>query len=148
MTKRSPTPVRFESAVAARLASFAASHPGLSLSAAANLLVDEGLRMAEHPGVVFRDGPGGRRAGCTNGPDVWEVVRAVKAARGANPALSEDEVLELVVDNSGVSLRIVRTAVRYWASYPGEIDAEIELAEEAERAAETTFERQRELLAR
>lgn len=62
MTKRSPTPVRFEDEVAKRLRSFVASHPGLSLSAAANLLVDEGLRTDEYPGVVFRDGPTGRRA--------------------------------------------------------------------------------------
>lgn len=148
MTKGSPTPVRFESSVAARLASFVASRPGLSLSAAANLLVDEGLRMTEHPGIMFRDGPSGRRAGCTNGPDAWEVVRAVRSARSANPTLSEDRVLELVVDNSGVPLRLVRTAISYWASYPEEIDAEIELAEEAERAAEVAFERQRDLLAR
>src|SRR6185437_9845048 len=31
-------------------------------------LVDEGIRMAEHPGVVFRDGPTGRRAGLAAGP--------------------------------------------------------------------------------
>ncbi len=148
MPKGPPIPVRFESAVAARLASFVASRPGLSLSGAANLLVDEGLRMTEHPGIVFRDGPSGRRAGCTNGPDVWEVVRAVKSARGANPTLGEDEVLDLVVDNGGLPLRLVRTAVSYWARYPDEIDAEIELAQEAEHAEEVAFERQRDLLAR
>ncbi len=30
--------------------------------------------MAEHPGVVFRDGPTGRRAGLAAGPDVWEII--------------------------------------------------------------------------
>jgi hypothetical protein len=148
MARRSPTPVRFDTAVAGRLTSFAASHPGLSLSAAANLLVDEGLRMAEHPGVVFRDGPTGRRAGLAGGPDVWEVIRAVKSARGAEPELSEDEVLALVVDNTGVPVRMVRTALSYWASYQADVDAEITAAEEAEAAAEEAWRRERDLLAR
>src|SRR6266581_3754656 len=78
MARRSPTPVRFDPEVARRLSSFAAAHPGLSLSAAANLLVDEGLRTAEHPGVVFRDGPTGRRAALAGGPDVWEVIETLK----------------------------------------------------------------------
>jgi hypothetical protein len=62
MSKRSPTPVRFDVPVAERLAAFVAARPGSSLSSAANRLVDEGLRMNEHPGVVFREGPTGRRA--------------------------------------------------------------------------------------
>jgi hypothetical protein len=104
MAKRSATPVRFEDEVAKRLASFVASHPGLSLSAAANLLVDEGLRTDEYPGVVFRDGPTGRRAGLAGGPDVWEVIRAVKSARSTEPELAEDELLSLVANNGGVTL--------------------------------------------
>ena len=148
MTRRSPTPVRFSTDVAGRLASFAASRPGLSLSAAANLLVDEGLRMAEHPGVAFRDGPTGRRAALAGGPDVWEVVRAVKSARVAEPELAEDEVLAVVVANTAVALRLVRTAVRYWASHPAEIDAEIDAADHAENLAEEAWRRERDLLAR
>ncbi len=148
MTRRSPTPVRFDTTVARRLASFAATRPGLSLSAAANLLVDEGLRMAEYPGVVFRDGPTGRRAGLAGGPDVWEVVRAVKSARAAEPELAEDDVLAVVVANSGVPLRLVRTAISYWATYPAEIDDEIDAADHAETVAEQAWRRERDLLAR
>lgn len=104
--------------------------------------------MAEHPGVVFRDGPTGRRAGLAGGPDVWEVVRAVKSARAAEPDLAEDDVLAVVVANTGVPLRSVRTAVSYWASYPAEIDAEIDAADHAEIAAEEAWRRERDLLAR
>src|SRR5207249_533906 len=148
MARRSPTPVRFDAGVAGRLASFAASHPGLSLSAAANLLVDEGLRLAEHPGIIFRDGPTGRRAALASGPDIWEVVRAVKSARAAEPELAQDEILAVVVDNTGVPLRMVRTAVTYWARYPAEIDAEIAAADHAEVTAEQAWQRERDLLAR
>src|SRR5215467_10043070 len=132
MSKRAATPVRFDAAVAERLSSFVAAHPGMSLSSAANRLVDEALRVNEHPGVVFRDGPTGRRAGLAGGPDVWEMVRAVRSARAAEADLTEGEVLDLVATNTGVARRLVRTAVSYWAAHPGDIDAEIDAADRAE----------------
>jgi len=148
MVRRSPTPVRFDATVADRLAAFAAAHPGLSLSAAANLLVDEGLRMVEHPGVIFRDGPTGRRAALAGGPDVWELVRAVMSARTVERDLAEDEILDVVATNTGAPLRLVRTAVSYWAHHPADIDAEIDAADRAELDAEEAWRRERELLAR
>ena len=33
-----------------------------------------------HPGIVFRDGPAGRRAAVVGGPDVWEIIGAVHSA--------------------------------------------------------------------
>jgi hypothetical protein len=104
--------VRFEAAVGERLAAHVATHAGSSMSSTANRLVDEGLRMIDHPGVVFRDGPTGRRAGLVAAPDVWEIVRAVKSARVMEPDLDEEEILLLATTNSGLSLRLVRIAVR------------------------------------
>jgi hypothetical protein len=68
--------VRFDAPVAERLASLVAANPGMSLSSAANRLVDEALPVSEHPGIMFRPGPPGRRAALAGGPDVWEVLRA------------------------------------------------------------------------
>ena len=147
MSKRTATPVRFDVPVAERLASFVAANPGMSLSSAANRLVDEALRTSEHPGITFRPGPTGRRAGLASGPDVWEVVRAVRSARTAEPDLAEDDLLALVADNTGTPLRLIRIATRYWASYPDEIDAEITAASTAEDAAEDAWRRERQLLA-
>jgi hypothetical protein len=113
MAKRAATPVRFDLAVAERLSAFVVANPGMSLSSATNRLVDEALRTNEHPGVVFRPGPTGRRAGLVGGPDVWEVVRAVKSARAAEPGLPEEELLVLVAENTGVPVRLIRAAVRY-----------------------------------
>jgi hypothetical protein len=146
VAKKSATPVRFDEGVGARLASFAAAHPGLSRSAAANLLVDEGLRMAEHPGVVFRDGPTGRRAGLVGGPDVWEVIRAVKSARVAETGLTDDDVVRLVADNAGMPARLVSIAVRYWASYPDEVEDQVAAAEAAQSSAELAWQREHDLL--
>ncbi|HEY3953126.1 MAG TPA: hypothetical protein VGM53_07110 [Streptosporangiaceae bacterium] len=147
MSKRAATPVRFDSAVAERLSSFVAANPGMSLSSAANRLVDEALRMSEHAGIVFRPGPTGRRAGLIAGPDVWEIVRTVKSARAHEPDLTEGNLLTLIAENTGVPVRLIRAAVRYWASYPDDIDAEITAAEAAEEAAEEAWRRERELLA-
>lgn len=147
MARNAPTPVRFDADVARRLASFAASHPGLSLSGAANLLVDEALRMSEHPGVVFRDGPTGRRAGLSGGPDIWEVVRAVKSARRAEPDLTEEDLLTLVAMNTGVPDPMLRTALTYWATFPSHVERCIDAADDAETAAQTAWQRQRDLFA-
>jgi hypothetical protein len=147
MSKRAATPVRFDIAVAERLSSFVAANPGMSLSSAANRLVDEALRMSEHPGIVFRPGPTGRRAGLVAGPDVWEVVRGVKSARAHEADLGEDDLLALIAENTGVPVGLIRVAVRYWASYPDEIEAEIAAAEAAEDAAEEAWRRERQLLA-
>jgi hypothetical protein len=146
MSKRSPTPVRFDMMVADRLAVFVTMNPGMSLSSAANRLVDEALRMNEHPGIVFRAGPTGRRAGLASGPDVWEVVRAVKSARAAEPDLGEQDLLSMVTGNTGVPVRLLRTAIGYWAAYPDEVDAEIAAADAAEDAGLRAWQRERELL--
>jgi hypothetical protein len=75
------------------------------------------------------------------------VVRAVKSARAAEPGLAEDDLLALVAENTGIPLRLIRAAVRYWASFTEEIDAEIAAAEAAEEAAEDAWRRERRLLA-
>ncbi len=147
MSKRAATPVRFDEPVAQRLASFVAANPGMSLSSAANRLVDEALRTNEHPGVVFRPGPTGRRAALAGGPDVWEIIRAVKSAHAGEPGLAGADVIALVNGNTGVPVRLLSTAVRYWASYPEEVDAEIAAAAAAEDAAERAWRRERDLLA-
>lgn len=147
VSKRPATPVRFDPLVAERLASFVVANPGMSLSSAANRLVDEAMRMAEHPGVIFRPGPTGRRAALAGGPDVWEVIRAVKSAHSAEQGLSGDDLMNLVSENTGLVLRLLTVAVRYWAAYPDEVDAEIAAAQAAEEAAEQAWLRERQLLA-
>jgi hypothetical protein len=143
-----PRSIRFDEDVERRLASFAARRPGLSRSAVAARLVDEGLRMAEHPGIVFRDGPAGRRASLIAGPDVWEVVRAIRGTRTNEPRLNEAGVLALVTEVSGLDPATVRTAVDYWAAYPDEIDALVVHADALEAELLRGAERKRDLLGR
>jgi hypothetical protein len=141
-----PRAVRFEPAVLERLRRYARARPGLSTSALTSRFVDEALRMEEHPGVLFRDGPSGRRAVLIGGPDVWEVVRVVESARNAEPALDGEAVVGLAVETMGLPPGKVRVALDYWATYPDEIEQQIRDADEAERAAEERWQRERRLL--
>jgi len=56
-------------------------------------------------------------------------------------------LVNLVSNNTGIALRLVNTAVRYWAAYPSEVDAEVAAAYAAEEAAEQAWLRERQLLA-
>jgi hypothetical protein len=144
-TRRS---IRLDAEVDTRLRAYVAARPGLSASAAANQLIGEGLRMADHPAIVFRDGPTGRRAVVVGGPDVWEIVRTVKNARVHESELDDEETVALVVDNTGASARHVRAAISYWSQFPDEIDAQIELADQAEQQALDAWQREHDLLGR
>ena len=66
--------------------------------------VEEGLRMDAHPGIVFRDGPAGRRAGLASGPDVWEVIMVF---------LAEGRSVEGTAENLELPVRLVNAAVGY-----------------------------------
>ena len=142
----SPRSVRFEPATDTHLAAFVARHAGLSHSGAAALLVEEGLRMDTHPGVLFREGPAGRRAVLVGGPDVWEAIRAVKSARASEADLTGDGVLALVAENTGLARRALDVAVSYYSDYPAEVDALIAEADAAEESLEHSVDRRRSLL--
>ena len=98
--------------------------------------------MDEHPGIVFRDGPTGRRAALAGGPDVWEVMASLEQgeARGEKAVVSAAELLNLT------DLQ-VRIAVRYYGDYPGEIDERIKRNVEQADAAEAAWRREQAALA-
>ena len=76
-----PTSFRLSDDLLERLDAEAAA-TGTSVSALVASVLDEGLETRQFPGIVYRDGPAGRRAGLLGGPDVWEVVRAVRGMAG------------------------------------------------------------------
>lgn len=129
-----------------KLAAYASRRPGLTSSSAAALLVEEGLRMDAHPGIVFRDGPSGRRAGLASGPDVWEVARVIRNARMAEPELPTAELLSLVQENTGLPSSAIRVALGYYGAFADEIDGLVAAAEAAETQAEEAFIRTQRLL--
>lgn len=127
---RSPLSIRFDQLLLERLRRRASAQE-TTPSGLAQRLVDEGLRSQEHPGIVFRDGPSGRRAALAAGPDVWEVVAALRysAARG-------EAAVTATAEEMGLTVGQVQTALDYYGSYPREIDEQVA---ENERAAEEAY---------
>jgi hypothetical protein len=121
-----PTSFRLSSDLLARLEQ-EASAVGMTVSALVTELLEEGLRVRRFPGVVFREGPAGRRAGLVGGPDVWEVVRDVRATPGRGAAK-----IRRVAADAGLSASQVGLAVDYYAAFPDEVDARLAAEERAE----------------
>jgi len=115
---------------------------GTSRSRLAERYVDEGTRMDEHPGIVFRGGPTGRRAALSGGPDVWEAMQTLKSgrSRGEAAVVATAKLLDLTEAQ-------VRAAVRYYAAYPEEVDERIRRNVEDADAAEAAWEREQAALA-
>ncbi len=137
-----PVSIRFDAALLARLRRRALATTGANTSALAQRLVDEGLRMADHPGVIFKDGPTGRRAAIAYGPDVWEIVKFLREIDERGPAAMYAAAEVFAVDASRIT-----TAISYYGDYRDEIDAEIDAADDASVRAEAAWRVQQQLLA-
>jgi len=142
----SPRSVRFDEGVLARLDHYVREHPGSSSSSVANMFIDEALRSYEHPGIIFRPGPTGRRASLVGGPDVWEVVAALIAIRDEERQLDQASLLSELAEVTGLTSAQVGAALRYYAAYPGEIDDRIALNKEVADREERLWEAQQNLL--
>lgn len=140
--KSAPLSIRFDPKILDRLRQRARLVPGATPSGLAERMVDEGLRMAEHPGVVFKDGPSGRRAALSLGPDVWEIVKASREMDERGEA-----AVRAVADLLNLTAEQVRAALRYYADHHEEVDAEIALADEESAGAEEAWLVQQRLLA-
>ncbi len=108
----------------------------------AERLIEEGLRMEDHPGIIFRDGPAGRRAALTSGPDVWEVIETLRGT-----GLEGEQAIAAAAEWGNLTVAQVRVAVRYYGQFREEVDERIAFNRgEAERGREA-WERAREALA-
>ncbi|HEX9551496.1 MAG TPA: hypothetical protein VF971_10420 [Candidatus Limnocylindrales bacterium] len=103
--------------------------------------IDEGMRLDRHPGIVFRDGPAGRRAVVVGGPDVWEVIAAVRSAPERGEAL-----VNVIAARIGARVEQVRAAIRYYAEYPDDIDRFLSTAEREADELKDVLERERRLI--
>lgn len=131
---------RFAAPVAGRLRERAA-RAQQSQRQLAERYIDEGLRMDDHPGIVFREGPMGRRAGLAAGPDVWEVIAALME----HPTRGRRAIAE-VAQLQELSEGQVQTALDYYGEYAQEIDELVRRNEEAAERAEGAWRRQQAAL--
>jgi hypothetical protein len=132
-----PVAIRFDEGLLADVKRFA-KRQDASVSTVVQRFTVEGLRMDEVPGIVFRSGPAGRRASIAGGPDVWEVIEAVREVTGnRDPARLAAEL--------SYPERVISIALDYYGRYPEEIDEQIaENARQAE-SARAAWERRRSL---
>jgi sarcosine oxidase gamma subunit len=105
-------------------------------------LAREGLDMLEHPGVIYRDGPSGRRAALAVGPDVWEIVSALRATTG-----TEEDRVAALAEQFDLHPRHVRVAIDFAVAHREEIDAEVRANDDAAERARVTAQRRAELMA-
>ncbi|HET7455314.1 MAG TPA: hypothetical protein VFJ76_07325 [Solirubrobacterales bacterium] len=122
MTETANVSVRMNRETASRIRARAEAR-GERLSDALRRYAEEGDRAESHPGIVFRSGPAGRRAGLAGGPDVWEICWAARELGGGQ------EVDERLAEQLSLTPDRVRVALRYAADFPEEIEARIELHE-------------------
>jgi hypothetical protein len=120
-----------------------ASERGTTVTALVTTLLDEGLKTRRFPGIIYRDGPAGRRAAVLGGPDVWELVRALKSA----PGRGEQRIRRLAAE-LGLARPMVAAALEFYTAFPEEIDARISADERAARRIRKLVERRERLLSR
>jgi len=97
--------------------------------------VDSGS--GEHPGVVMRPGPAGRRAALCDGPDVWEVIAALHALRDEDPNRHGEALAGDLCAVTRLTAVQVAAALDYYTADPDDIDTRIgdndDTAEPAQR---------------
>ncbi len=93
-----------------------AEERGKTWSATTKELLEEAVRMRRAPGIVFVDGPSGRRAVIAgSGIDVWEVIAAFKHG--------DEDYGELRKNYDWLDETQIRAALSYYEQFPTEIDA-------------------------
>ena len=133
--------IRMQESTLARLVDQARLR-GESKSALAQRLIDEGLRMAAFPGIVFRDGPTGRRAALAHGLDVWELIPLLELGEP-----SEAEVIQRETRALGLRPDEVSAAIRYYEAFRDEVDERIRANAELARRFEADWRRAQGVLA-
>jgi len=88
---------------------------GRDFSSMVNELVSEAVKMRRCPGIIFVDGPSGRRAHLAGtGLDVWEVIALYRS-------LNQDDT-RLQKAYHWLKPTQLRAALSYYLAYPQEID--------------------------
>lgn len=114
---------------------------GISTTGLVTTLLDEGLKVRQFPGVAYRDGPTGRRAGLVGGPDIWEVIRDLRHAPGKGV-----KRIEHLAGETGLSAARIRLAAEFFAEFPDEIEARITADEQASERVRRQHEHRERLL--
>ncbi|MHB8452830.1 MAG: ribbon-helix-helix protein, CopG family [Mycobacteriales bacterium] len=138
---KTTTSVRLDEALRRALAAAAAAE-SVTVTELIERYLREGLASAKHPGIVFKGGPSGRRAALAGGPDVWEVIAALRSQPGP-----EADRVRRVADLLDLHERQVTIALHYAGAHRAEIEARMRANETALDEAERTAAERSQLLA-
>jgi hypothetical protein len=116
---------------------------GQTLAQLARTLLEEWVRVREHPGIFFQEGPAGRRPKLLGGPDVWEVARVFNGT-----ATHDDEAISQMTFLTGLHQGQIRDALRYYAAYQDEIDDWIRHVDDTAERGYAEWKRKQALLHR
>ena len=108
-----PVAIRFDESLLGEVRRIA-KRRATSISSVIQTFTEEGVRAQQVPGIVFRDGPAGRRAGVAGSLDVWEIIAGARQVQSADPSVLAAEL--------GLPARVVMIALDYYARFPEEID--------------------------
>lgn len=135
MVRAQPTSFRLDADVKAALAEQAKAER-ITERKLLERLVREGVDTLHHPGIVYRDGPTGRRAALAVGPDVWEVVSALRYTAG-----NEEERVAELAEQFDLHPRHIRAAIDFAVGHKPAIDSQV-------AANDAAAERVRDIAAR
>src|SRR4051812_27204767 len=138
---RSTTSVRLPDELREQLAAVAGQE-GTTVTELIERYAREGLACAQHPGIVFKPGPSGRRAALAGGPDVWELVSALRHASG-----TEKKKVASLAREFGIHERQVVIALTYAAAHRGEVEADMAVNDRALQEAERIAAERERLMA-
>jgi uncharacterized protein (DUF433 family) len=98
--------------------------------------------MEDHPSIVFRDGPAGRRAALAAGPDVWEVIETIKGT-----GLTGEQAIAATAQWGNLTHAQVDAAVRYYADFREEVDERVAVNRQEAELQRAAWERAQDALA-
>jgi hypothetical protein len=135
-----PTSFRLPEELLERLDSEAISAGSSATTLVASIL-DEGLKTRRFPGIVYRDGPTGRRAAVVGGPDVWEIIRALRQTPG-----KDERRVRTLAEELGLSATQIRLAIDFYGVNPAEVDDRIAADDLAAEQLRERIDRRERLL--
>ncbi len=116
---------------------------GRSRSDLARTLIEEGLRMQAHPGIVFRQSVAGPQPALADGPYLWKIAAFLHGLD-----LSDEEAVCEAMSDTNLTRRQIEAAARYYTEYAEEIDARIRRNQEENERAYAAWLRERGSAAR
>ena len=137
-----PVAIRFDDELLADVRRVA-KRRSMSVSAVVKTFTDEGIRTLLVPGIMFREGPAGRRPAVAGSLDVWEIIGTLRDASETTDTAALTNDAAALARATDLPERVILIALEYYRRYPAEIDDWIAEHEREAEQARSAWLRQR-----